>query len=395
MYPLFLDLSGRRMLVVGGGRVATRRVLALLEQDADVHVVAPWASEELQRLALAGALQWHARRYAADDLAGAWLVLAVTDEPAVNAALAAQAEATRVWCVRADDARQSAAWTAAAGRFDDIAIGVSAGGDPRRAVDVRDGLLAHLESGALVAPRRRRAASGSVTLVGAGPGEGLITVAGLAALRAADVVVTDRLVDPGLLAQLPEHVEVIDAGKAPHRHALTQEQINATIVEQALQGRAVVRLKGGDPFVFGRGGEEVLACRVAGVAVEVIPGVTSAIAAPALAGIPVTHRGTATQFTVVSAPSHTDFRHLASVGGTLVFLMGVAALPRIAGDLALGGLAADTPVAFVERAYLSGQRVTATRLGEAVAEAAAIGLENPAVIVVGDVVSVLSAVPAA
>lgn len=392
MIPLFMDLADRRVVVVGGGRVATRRVLTLLSQDADVVVIAPWVSEELQRLELASALAWERRRYQNGDLAGAWLAVAATGDPAVNAAVAAEAEDARVWCVRSDEAQASSAWMAASATFDDIAIGVTANGDPRRALNVRDAVLAQLESGALSAPRMRTREDGRVTLVGAGPGAGLITVAGLAALRAADVVVTDRLVDRSLLAHLPDSVEIIDAGKAPHRHAMTQHEINACIVEHALAGREVVRLKGGDPFVFGRGGEEVLACEAAGIAVTVIPGVTSAVAAPAVAGIPVTHRGISSQFTVVSAPSRDDFAKLAQVGGTLVFLMGVAQLPKIVEGLTRGGLELHTPLAFVESAYLPGQRVTVSTLGAALADAQAVGVENPAVIVVGDVVSAMHSV---
>lgn len=395
MFPLFLDLADRRVLVVGGGRVATRRVLSLLQQDADVVVVAPWASEELQRLELAQAIRWERRSYKPGDLDGVWLAVAATDVAAVNDSIAADADTARVWCVRSDDAQKSPAWMAATGTFDDISVAVSAGGDPRRALLVRDGVLEQLERGVLESPRRRSTPGGRVTLVGAGPGAGLITVAGLAALRAADVVVTDRLVDRSLLTHLGDQVEVIDAGKAPHRHALTQEQINATIVEHALAGRNVVRLKGGDPFVFGRGGEEVIACESAGVDVTVIPGVTSAIAAPSIAGIPVTHRGVATQFTVVSAPSHHDFSHLATVGGTLVFLMGVAALPRIVEGLASGGLGPATPLAFIESAYLPGQRVTVSTLGAAIADARNVGVQNPAVIIVGSVVGALQPAPTA
>lgn len=392
MFPLFMDLTGRRVVVVGGGHVATRRVLTLLPQDADIVVVAPWASEELQRLELASAIVWERRRYQDGDLANAWLVVAATDHAETNARVAADADAQRVWCVRSDAADASSAWMAASGTFDDITIGVSANGDPRRAVGIRDEVLAQLETGGLHIPRVRPRVGGHVTLVGAGPGAGLITVAGLAALRAAEVVVTDRLVDRTLLTQLPDSVEIIDAGKAPHRHAMTQDEINACIVEQALAGRNVVRLKGGDPFVFGRGGEEVLACEGAGIPVTVIPGVTSAVAAPAVAGIPVTHRGVSSQFTVVSAPSQDDFAKLAQVGGTLVFLMGVAALPKIVEGLTRGGLDAHTPLAFVERAYLPGQRVTVSSLGAALADAHSVQVENPAVIVVGDVVGAMHAV---
>lgn len=392
VFPLFFDLTARRVVVVGAGHVATRRVLTLLAQDADVTVIAPWATEELQRLELASAISWERRGYRPGDLDGAWLAVAATDDADVNAAVAADADVQRLWCVRSDDAQASSAWMAASGTFDDIAIGVTANGDPRRALNVRDGVLAQLEAGEIQAPRTRRRVGGHVTLVGAGPGVGLITVAGLAAVRAADVVVTDRLVDRTLLAQLPDSVEIIDAGKAPHRHAMTQDEINECIVSQARAGRRVVRLKGGDPFVFGRGGEEVIACESAGIPVTVIPGVTSAVAAPAVAGIPVTHRGVSSQFTVVSAPSQDDFSKLAVVGGTLVFLMGVAQLPKIVEGLTRGGLDEHTPLAFVESAYLPGQRVTVSSLGAALADARRVGVENPAVIVVGDVVGAMQPV---
>lgn len=231
---------------------------------------------------------------------------------------------------------------------------------------------------------------GTVTLVGAGPSADLITVAGLRALQAADVVITDRLLDASLLEGLRDDVYVVDAGKAPAMHKQTQDEINALLVQYALEGCNVVRLKGGDPFVFGRGGEEVLACRAAGVEVRVIPGVSSAIAAPALADIPVTHRGVAPSFTVVSAQSRVDFEVYAKVGGTLVFLMGVGKLGEIVDGLVRGGLASSTGVAFIENAYHPDQRVTRTTLALARAAAEEVGLRSPAVIVVGDVVDVLS-----
>jgi uroporphyrin-III C-methyltransferase/precorrin-2 dehydrogenase/sirohydrochlorin ferrochelatase len=389
VFPLFVDLAGRRVVVVGGGRVATRRVLTLLQQQAVVHVVSPVLSDQLRALVSMSEITAQHRVWATGDGANAWLVVAATDDPEANAMVAAEATANRIWCVRSDDAEASQAWMAASGSFDDITVAVVAHGDPRRAVNVRDQIVAGLESGIVQAPRARERTDGRVTLVGAGPGVGLITLAGLNALRSADVVVTDRLVDQGLLEQLPETVEVIDAGKAPHDHVLSQEQINQTLVEHARAGRHVVRLKGGDPFVFGRGGEEVIACERAGVRVDVIPGVTSAIAAPAVAGIPVTHRGVATHFTVVSAASLDDFTPLASVGGTLVFLMGVAQLPSIVEGLVQGGMKSITPLAFIERAYLPGQRVTVSNLGAALQDAAACEVKNPAVIVVGDVVGVL------
>lgn len=392
MLPVFLRLTGKAVLVVGGGTVAARRTLALLTEGALVRVTAPRLNDELAALAAAGSIQWVAREYQEGDVDGSRLVIAATDDAGVNAAVAEAAERVGIWCIRSDAAAASEAWLPASGSFDDISVGICANGDPRRAVEVRDAILTGLEYGDIPAPRHRRGrTAGTVTLVGAGPGVGLITVAGLAALRRADVVVADRLIDPTLLHGLRDDVVVIDAGKSPQRHALRQEEINDVIVEQARAGKAVVRLKGGDPFVFGRGGEEVLACRAAGIAVEVIPGVSSSIAAPAVAGIPVTHRGVSGAFTVVSAVSEVDLDALARVGGTLVFLMGVAKLPEIVSRLRDGGLPSSTPMAFIERAYQAGQRSTRTTLEAALEAAAGIGLTNPAVIVVGDVVSVLEA----
>ena len=236
--------------------------------------------------------------------------------------------------------------------------------------------------------------SGHVTLVGAGPSADLITVAGLRALQSADVVITDRLVDQSLLEVLRDDVYVVDAGKAPAMHKQTQDEISDLLVQYALEGCNVVRLKGGDPFVFGRGGEEVLACRAAGVEVTVIPGVSSAIAAPSLADIPVTHRGVAASFTVVSAQSRVDFEQFAQIDGTLVFLMGVSKLRDIVRGLASGGRSLATPMAFIEDAYGSGERITRTCLGDAAVVATRISLQSPAVIIVGDVVNVLSDVMA-
>ncbi len=396
MLPVFLRLSGKLVVVVGGGKVATRRSLALLTEGARIHVIAPRVSEDLRALALAHSIELSQRRYREADLVGARLVIAATEDPHTNATVAFDADRRDIWCIRSDAAAASAAWLPAAGTFDEITVGVSASGDPRRAVEVRDAVLDGLERGQLICRRQRTGADrGRVTLVGAGPGAGLITVAGLAALRRADVVVADRLIDPALLIGLGDHVVVIDAGKSPQRHALTQEQINATIVAHAQAGKDVVRLKGGDPFVFGRGGEEVLACRTADIDVDVIPGVSSAVAAPAVAGIPVTHRRVSGAFTVVSAVSEVDLNALAHVGGTLVFLMSVAKLPEIVKSLRAAGLDAGTAVAFVERAYQVGQRSTRTTLAEALVTARDIGLTNPAVIVVGDVVSVLEQHPAA
>jgi uroporphyrinogen III methyltransferase/synthase len=235
---------------------------------------------------------------------------------------------------------------------------------------------------------------GIVYLVGAGPGDpGLITVKGLACIQKADVIVHDRLVSPGLLRRAPRGCELIDVGKSPRRHTLSQEAINALLVEKALQGKVVVRLKGGDPFLFGRGGEEAEALAEAEVPFEVVPGVTSAIAAPAYAGIPVTHRDHTSTFAVVTGhedptkpDSSVDWQKLATGVGTLVCLMGVANLPQIVAKLVEHGRDPRTPVAIVERGTEARQKTVTGTLADIVEKAREADIKPPAVTIVGDVV---------
>jgi uroporphyrin-III C-methyltransferase/precorrin-2 dehydrogenase/sirohydrochlorin ferrochelatase len=334
------------------------------------------------------------RPFRTDDVEGAWLVLACTDDTAVNDAVAAAAEAHGVWCVRADDAQRSPAWFAATGGVDGVQVAVSAGGDPRRAGAVRDAAVAALTAGDWPARRERRGA-GRVVLVGGGPGDpGLLTLRGYRAMRSADVVVTDRLGPTALLDALPEGVEVIDVGKAPRGLATPQEDINDLLVRRARAGDVVVRLKGGDPFVLGRGGEEVDACVAAGVDVEVVPGVTSAIAAATLAGVPLTRRGTAQEFAVVSGHvppgdprSTVDWERLAAGRGTLVLLMAVANLRAIADALVAAGRAGATPAVVVENASLPQQRIVHAALADLADAAERQRVVPPAVVVIGDVVS--------
>ncbi|WP_461472268.1 uroporphyrinogen-III C-methyltransferase [Microbacterium sp. HJ5] len=233
--------------------------------------------------------------------------------------------------------------------------------------------------------------TGKVWLVGAGPGDaGLLTVKGLRALEAADVIVADRLGARAVLDGLAADgvvltAEVVDVGKRPGHHAVPQDAINALLVQLAHDGKRVVRLKGGDPYVFGRGGEELAFCHEAGVEVEVVPGITSAISVPAIAGIPLTHRGVATAFTV--ATGHDQIRDLG--GGrdhTVVLLMGVGTLAHSALTLARGERGADCPVAIVEDGYGARQRVTVGTLATIAHQAAERGIRSPAVVVVGDVV---------
>ena len=335
------------------------------------------------------------RRYRDGDLAGAWLAHAATDDPAVNAAVAAEADRARIWCVRADDGRASAARMPAVTRHGDVTVAVTTG-DPRRSQRLRSAIGQALADGSLPLRTRRRipAETGRVALVGGGPGDpGLITVLGRRLLAEADVVVADRLGPSGLLGDLDPGVEIVLAGKAPGAHTMTQDQINAVIVDRALAGHRVVRLKGGDPFVFGRGGEEALACVRAGVPFQVVPGVTSAVAVPAYAGIPVTHRGVTQDFAVVSAhldPSQpgasVDWEALARGPGTLVLLMAVAHLDAISGELIKRGRDRATPVAVIKDGTMPTQQVLTSTLEHVAADAARHRLTPPAVVVIGEVV---------
>jgi uroporphyrin-III C-methyltransferase/precorrin-2 dehydrogenase/sirohydrochlorin ferrochelatase len=393
--PLLLDVGGRRVVVVGGGSVAARRVRSLQEAGAAVHVVAPEISADLPSADVAV----QRRGFRDADLDGAWLVFACTDDSAVNAAVAAAAAARRIFCVRADEASGGTARMSALARRGELTVAVNGGDDPRRAARLRDAIARALDLGELPTRPVRPAGRGSVALVGGGPGApDLITVLGLRLLGTADVVVVDRLAPRELLGGLQDDVEVIDSGKAPHRHNLTQDEINAVLVDRARAGKRVVRLKGGDPFVFGRGGEEWLACAAAGVPVTVVPGISSALAAPALAGIPLTHRAVAADFTVLSghldpgraAEDGIDWPGLAAGGGTLVILMAMDRLDSIATALVEHGRGADTPAAVVQRASLPGQRVVRGRLDSIAAEARVAGVGAPAVVVIGPVVDVLS-----
>ncbi|MDF0515077.1 uroporphyrinogen-III C-methyltransferase [Agromyces sp. H3Y2-19a] len=232
--------------------------------------------------------------------------------------------------------------------------------------------------------------TGRVTLVGGGPGAvDLLTLRAARALADADVVLYDRLAPHDELAALAPGALLVDVGKRPGHHAVPQHEIGAMLVGHAASGAHVVRLKGGDPYVLGRGGEEVLACHAAGIPVDVVPGVTSAISVPAAAGIPLTHRGVSHAFTVVSghAPLADDeLRHLAGLGGTIVVLMGIGTLPSLAAGLARHGLPARHPVAVVERGCTPAQRTTLGTLGDIVQAAARARVASPAVVVVGEVV---------
>jgi uroporphyrin-III C-methyltransferase/precorrin-2 dehydrogenase/sirohydrochlorin ferrochelatase len=390
-YLAGLVLAGRRVVVVGGGTVAQRRITGLLAAGADVLVVAPEVTPAVEGMATARELTWAARGYRDGDLDGAWYAVTCTDVADVNAAVAAEAERLRVFCVRADAAGGGSAVTPAVGRHDGITVGVLAGRRPRRSAAVRTALVEALQTG-LVDDTAEPVTPG-VALVGGGPGDPeLITVRGRRLLARADVVVTDRLGPRDLLDHLDPHVEVVDASKIPYGRAMNQARINELLIEHARAGRFVVRLKGGDPYVFGRGFEEALACAEAGVPVTVVPGVTSAFAAPAVADVPVSHRGVAHEIVVVSghvAPddprSLVDWPALGRLRGTVVLLMAVGRIGAFADALVAGGRPADTPVAVVQDGTMRIQRsvrATLASVADAVREHA---ISPPAVVVVGPV----------
>jgi uroporphyrin-III C-methyltransferase/precorrin-2 dehydrogenase/sirohydrochlorin ferrochelatase len=396
-YLVGLDLAGRRVVVVGGGTVAQRRITGLLAAGADVEVVAPGVTPAVEGMASARELRWTARPYRDGDLDGAWYAVACTDDPAANAAVGADAEHRRIFCVRADDAPAGSAVTPAVGRHDGLTVGVLAGRRPRRAAAVRTALVEALQAG--VVDDTAEPVRPGVALVGGGPGDPeLITVRGRRLLARADVVVTDRLGPRDLLDSLGPQVEVIDASKIPYGRAMNQTRINELLVEHASAGKFVVRLKGGDPYVFGRGFEEVLACAEAGVAVTVVPGVTSAFAAPAVADVPVSHRGIAHEIVVVSGHvgpddprSLVDWPALARLRGTIVLLMAVERIGLFADALIAGGRAAETPVAVVQDGTMRIQRSLRATLGTVAERVAAEEIAPPAVVVIGPVAGLAAA----
>lgn len=394
-YPSGLRLAGRRVVVVGGGAVAQRRVPALLAVGADVVVVSPVVTPAIEGLVSGGEVDWVQREYADGDLDGAWYVIAATDVREVNEAVSAAAEEARVFCVRSDDATAATAWTPAVGRHAGVTVAVLGNRDPRRSAGVRDEILEGLREGRIVA-RHHRGHTAGVVLLGGGPGNPeLMTIAGRKALMEADVVVADRLAPRELLGELSPDVELIDVAKLPRGRSAQQEEINRVIVDRALAGKRVVRFKGGDNFVFGRGYEEVIACRAAGVPVTVIPGLSSPIAVPGVAGIPVTHRGVAHEFTVISGhlpPGHPEslvnWDAVAGLQGTLVLMMAVENAPAIADVLLAGGRADSTPVGVICDGTMPTERTVLSTLGGLTADLAAHGVRPPAIIVVGYVVAV-------
>ncbi len=467
-YPVMLDLRGRPAVVVGGGTVAETKVGPLVDAGARVTVVAPALTPGLALRVREAGLTHLPRVYAAGDLAGAYLVIAATDDPEVNHAVHAEAEARGVLVNVVDDPPYCGFILPSILRRGDLVVAVSTSGNaPALAVRIRERIERELGSeyarfleiaGTLRKPlaekfpdfqvrkrlwyrlvdsdvlallragdeprameriaeimgigvgegteRERETANhtetaasprfavpgGRVYLVGAGPGDPkLITARGLEVLRRADVVVYDRLVSPALLDEAPPEAELVYAGKAPGGHCMQQEGINALLVQEALAGKTVVRLKGGDPFVFGRGVEEALACAEAGVPWEVVPGVSSVVGVTARAAIPLTTRGYGGSFAVATAHRAEDGTDPLDWGAlarmdTLVVLMGVERLAEVVARLRENGRAVETPIALVENGTLPSERVVAGTLADIVERASRARVRPPAVIVVGEVV---------
>lgn len=392
-YLVGLRLAGRKVVVVGAGSVAQRRLPLLVDSGARVTVIAPAATPAVEALgSRKPGITLVSRAYRDGDLADAWYAIAATDDPDVNAAIVAEADRRQIFCVRADLAVEGSAVTPATFGYAGLSVGVLAGGEHSRSAAIRSAIREALQSGVITA-ETSDVVRGGVALVGGGPGDPeLITVRGRRMLSHADVVVADRLAPPELLAELPPHVEVIDAAKIPYGRAMAQDAINALMIDRASAGKFVVRLKGGDPFVFARGYEEVLACADAGIPVTVVPGVTSAVAVPAQAGVPVTHRAVNHEFVVVSghvAPddpeSLVNWDALAAMRGTIVLLMAIERIEQFSAVLQKGGRPADTPVLVVQHGTTPAQHTLRATLADAPEKIRAEGIRPPAIVVIGAV----------
>ncbi len=456
MYPVRLNLVGRRCLVVGGGQVALRKVRGLLVEHAEVTVIAPVFVSELEELAVAGRLKLTRRAFRGGDTRSFALVLAATDEREMNRKVFEEADAAGIFTNVADDPELCSFHLGGRVRLGPLELFVSSGGEaPFLVRRLREALEHGLDQAgwsawAEEAARLRRALRrggidaavqeeiydaffaasfdtetltarlpsseqidawctgklarfsggrserpGRVALVGAGPGSpGLLTLRGRELLFAADAVVFDRLAEAALPPDLPARITLYDVGKTAGRHPLPQEEINRLLVRLAREGQRVVRFKGGDPYVFGRGSEEAEVLTKAGIAFEIVPGVSSGIAAAAQAGIPVTHRGEAVQLTLVTAHESREKlgpqvrwdllaqeRH-----ATLVGYMGVGALSRIITELLSHGMPPDTPAAMIERGTTSAARCVRASLSELVQAVEEAALEPPALFVIGPTV---------
>ncbi|WP_426787258.1 uroporphyrinogen-III C-methyltransferase [Xanthomonas campestris] len=362
LFPLLADLRGRAVLVVGGGRAAERATASLLQAGALPLVGAPELTPALRGLAQSGQLRWLVGRFDPQWLALpdqlVWLTIAASDVPEVNDALRSAAGAQRLLT-------------------HEVAPAAAA--------------LPPIASEPSPAASRLTLTPGSVALVGAGPGDpGLLTRNAVRALRQAEVILYDRLVSPQILRLAQRAARCIEVGKSAQGHSTRQEQIHALMLEHARAGRRVVRLKGGDPFVFGRGGEELEFLHAHGIGFQVVPGITAAVACAAYAGIPLTHRDHAQSLRLITAHCKDsldtlDWHALGQERQTLAFYMGVAGLDSIQQRLLQAGRAADTPFALVENGSRPEQRVVTGPLSQLAATARLHAVRSPALLILGDV----------
>jgi uroporphyrin-III C-methyltransferase / precorrin-2 dehydrogenase / sirohydrochlorin ferrochelatase len=409
--PIFVALRGVAVAVVGGGHIAERKVGMLLDGGAEVTVVAPEVTRSIEDWAAAGRLALKRRPYEPGDLHGAKLAYAATSHPDVNRAVRDEARAAGVWLNAVDQPELCDFITPACVRRGDLTIAVSTDGRaPGFAKQVRENLerqygpacAEDLAAAAAARPARqagspsapdRATPGGRVFLVGAGPGDpDLLTVKGRRLLEQADAVVYDALVSTRLLDCCRPGAELVYVGKRDSRHTLPQAEINRLLVTLARAGRRVVRLKGGDPFIFGRGGEEAEALAQSGVAYEVVPGVSAGVAVPAAAGIPLTHREFTSELVfltghecVTDRPS-IDWGRYAASRASLVIFMGVHNLPGIARSLLEHGRDPACPVAIIENGTTEAQRTIVASLDSIVEVAREASVKAPALIVVGEVV---------
>jgi uroporphyrin-III C-methyltransferase/precorrin-2 dehydrogenase/sirohydrochlorin ferrochelatase len=441
--PVFLDLRDRLTLVVGGGAVALRKVELLLKAGARVRVVAPRLHHELALYRDAGRIEYRSQQFEPGHFEEVALAIAATDQASVNQAVAAAGAARNIFVNVVDDgAASSCIMPAIVDRSPVIVAIGSSGQSPTLVRRVRTqleallperlGELARLagrarervqralpdidrrrrfwdqllagsiaskvyagsmaEAEALLDSQLRAAdapARGEVYLIGAGPGDpDLLTLRALQLLQQSDVVLYDRLVSDAVLERVRRDAERVFVGKQSGQHRVTQQRIHALLLEYAGRGLRVARLKGGDPFIFGRGGEEIDALTAAGIAVVVVPGITAALGAAASAGVPLTHRGEAQSVTFVTAmgegAERLDWRSLAAPAQTVVFYMGIAQLPRIVARLIAQGAPRERPAAIIERATLPRQRVLAGCLHDIAQRAHSAGIEAPALLIVGE-----------
>jgi len=412
-HPIFLDLSGQPVVVVGGGAVAERKIEALIPTGARITVVSPKVTPRIAARAAEGAITLHQRAYRTGDLAGSRLAYAATSDSEVNQAVRGEARAEGVWLNVADQPDLCDFITPATVRRGHLTLAVSTnarcpglakqireelerayGPEYARIVEEMSEARARDSVGPDAAALPSRTSAGTVYLVGAGPGDPeLLTIKGRRLLERADTVVYDALIDASLLDLCQPSAKRVSAGKRKGRHEKSQEEINALLIAEAGAGRTVVRLKGGDPFMFGRGGEEALALAEAGIPFEVVPGVSAGIAVPAYAGIPLTERGVTAEVVFVTghdsaaSVSPVDWARYAASHATLVIFMGLDRLAAIAALLVEHGRDAGCPVAVIAHGTSATQQTVVAPLAAIAEKAAEAGIQAPALIVVGDVVA--------